>query len=163
MVVGECGVFTVRTAVCLVFIKDRSNLQSVSGNVLNNYGNLPDGRIVSDVVRSVVRSLRRIVELLFSDLEDVGSCLGVGYIVEVRYRLSAALLNGRKYNGLLTVVFYLVLMFALQCLTGLATWAFIPEGTSVNRVILLRGAVSLVFAGLAYAAAAETMERKLSV
>ena len=101
-----------------------------------------------------------IASLLLYLLTRWFAAVTVAFLADV---ICAALLNGRKYNGLLTVVFYLVLMFALQCLTGLATWAFIPEGTSVNRVILLRGAVSLVFAGLAYAAAAEIMERKLSV
>lgn len=81
------------------------------------------------------------------------------YLADV---ISAALLNGKKHNGILSFIVFLALMFALRAIQGLTAGA-LPAGTSINVVYLLRSAISLIYSGLMYVGTAEIMERRLSV
>ena len=73
--------------------------------------------------------------------------------------VSAALLNGKKFNGLISFLLFLAISF-------LVSWAArrLTGGVSdVNTYFLVRGGVLLVFSALMFLGTAEIMQRKLSV
>lgn len=73
--------------------------------------------------------------------------------------ISAALLNGKRFNGLLSFVFFLILSWLIGWVTRQAV-----SGISVsNTAMVVYGLIELVFAGLMYFVTAQIMERKLSV
>ena len=84
----------------------------------------------------------------------------MAYLADV---ISAALLNGKKYNGLLSFVLFLALTIALRVLEKLTVSALVPQGTGINTVYLVRSAATLVFSAVMYVCTAQIMERKLSV
>ena len=84
----------------------------------------------------------------------------MAYLADV---ISAALLNGKKWNGILSFVLFLVLVVALRLLKGLAATLFLPKGTDINTVMLVYSAVALLFSAALYFCTAQIMERKLSV
>ena len=84
----------------------------------------------------------------------------MAYLADV---ISAALLNGKKWNGILSFVLFLVLVVALRLLKGLAATLFLPKGADINTVMLVYSAVALLFSAALYFCTAQIMERKLSV
>ena len=91
-------------------------------------------------------------------------CLLAGWIVTVitayfAVVISAALLNGKRFNGLLSFVVFLTLSWFIGWVAQTAT-ASIP---SINVLLLVDGAISLAFTAVMYVITAIIMERKLSV
>ena len=91
-------------------------------------------------------------------------CLLAGWIVTVitayfAVVISAALLNGKRFNGLLSFVVFLTLSWFIGWVAQTAT-ASIP---SINVLLLVDGAISLAFTAVMYVITAIVMERKLSV
>ena len=82
--------------------------------------------------------------------------IATAYLADVT---STALLTGKKYNGMISFLLFLVLNWAISQLIGLIT------GPIADNVTLLfvYGGLSLVFAAVMYVATARIMEKKLSV
>lgn len=104
---------------------------------------------------------------LLIDMEGMAAfvfCLLAGWILTVitayfAVVISAALLNGKRFNGLLSFVLFLALSWFIGWVARTAT-ASIP---SINALLLVDGAISLVFTAVMYMVTAIIMERKLSV
>lgn len=73
--------------------------------------------------------------------------------------VSAALLNGKRFNGLVCFVLFL----ALSWLVSYVQHAVIPSTVSINSTMLLYSLFDLAFAAVMYVVTAQIMERKLSV
>ena len=73
--------------------------------------------------------------------------------------VSAALLNGKRFNGLLSFILFLALGWAAGWLEGIATRS-IP---SVETSLLIQSGISLLTAAVMYVVTAQIMEKKLSV
>ena len=73
--------------------------------------------------------------------------------------VSSALLNGRKYNGVLSFLLFLL----LSGLTGWITNTVTRGIGTITTMLVVQGLISLVFAFVMYIASAQIMERKLSV
>lgn len=91
-------------------------------------------------------------------------CLLAGWIVTVitayfAVVISAALLNGKRFNGLLSFVVFLTLSWFIGWVAQTAT-ASIP---SINVLLLVDGAITLAFTAVMYVITAIIMERRLSV
>ncbi len=80
----------------------------------------------------------------------------MAYLADV---VSAALLNGKKFNGLLSFVLFL----ALAWLTGWATGKITAGITASTTMLVVDGLIDLGFAVIMYIVTAQIMERKLSV
>ncbi len=78
------------------------------------------------------------------------------YLADV---VSSALLNGKKYNGLLSFVLFL----ALSWLTGWVTGKITAGISATTTMLTVDGVISLAFAAIMYVVTAQIMERKLSV
>ena len=104
---------------------------------------------------------------LLIDMEGMASfvfCLLAGWILTVvtayfAVVISAALLNGKRFNGLLSFVLFLILSWFTGWVAQTAT-ASIP---SINVLLLVDGAIALAFTAVMYVITAVIMERKLSV
>lgn len=104
---------------------------------------------------------------LLIDMEGMASfvfCLLAGWILTVvtayfAVVISAALLNGKRFNGLLSFVLFLILSWFTGWVARSAT-ASIP---SINVLLLVDGAIALAFTAVMYVITAVIMERKLSV
>ena len=91
-------------------------------------------------------------------------CLLAGWILTVvtayfAVVISAALLNGKRFNGLLSFVLFLILSWFTGWVARSAT-ASIP---GINVLLLLDGAIALAFTAVMYVITAIIMERRLSV
>ena len=84
------------------------------------------------------------------------SIITTAYLADV---ISAALLNGKRFNGLLSFVLFLILSWFTGWVAQTAT-ASIP---SINVLLLVDGAIALAFTAVMYVITAVIMERKLSV
>ena len=78
------------------------------------------------------------------------------YLADV---VSSALLNGKKFNGLLSFVLFL----ALSWLTSWITRQVTAGISATTTMLLVDGLISLAFAAIMYIVTAQIMERKLSV
>lgn len=116
-----------------------------------------------DLFRDLINSFNESVRMdapglacfFFSMLTGWISTVTAAFLADV---ISSALLNGKKFNGIVTFGLFL----AIVLLSGWVEGKIIPT-SPVNRYFLLTGAASLAFSGLMYAATAEIMEKKLSV
>lgn len=73
--------------------------------------------------------------------------------------ISAALLNGKRFNGLLSFLFFL----ALSWLSGWVTRQITAGMANAITTMLTYGLIDLIFAAIMYVVTALIMERKLSV
>lgn len=73
--------------------------------------------------------------------------------------ISTALLNGKRYNGLLSFALFLLLAW----LTGWAAERITAPIVSTVTLLMIYGLIQLFFAAVMYAVTAVIMERKLSV
>ena len=104
---------------------------------------------------------------LLIDMEGMAAfvfCLLAGWILTVitayfAVVISAALLNGKRFNGLLSFVLFL----ALSWFTGWVARTVTASIPSINALLLVDGAISLAFTAVMYMITAIIMERKLSV
>ncbi|MBQ7656341.1 MAG: hypothetical protein IJS41_07525 [Clostridia bacterium] len=73
--------------------------------------------------------------------------------------VSAALLNGKRFNGLLSFILFLAISWASGWLEQIAT----QQIPSVETSMLVQGGIALLTAAVMYVATAQIMEKKLSV
>ncbi|MBR2264451.1 MAG: hypothetical protein IJ917_08960 [Firmicutes bacterium] len=76
--------------------------------------------------------------------------------------ISAALLNGKRFNGFVSFIFFLLLNWGCTKVLRLAT-SHVPTSTSVSIPLLVSCCVALVLSVIMYIITAQIMERKLSV
>ena len=72
--------------------------------------------------------------------------------------VSSALLNGKKGNGIVTFLLFLVLNYVLSKLLTL-----VPSTLGIITVLVLQGVIALVLAAGMYVITARLMEKYLSV
>ena len=94
--------------------------------------------------------------LLFYTLTAWINTILIAYLADV---VSAALLNGKKHNGLLSFALFLALAWAAGRISGMAGHCM----ADFNLSMVVQGGVHLVLAGIMYVITAQIMERKLSV
>ncbi len=82
--------------------------------------------------------------------------ISAAYLGEV---ISAALLNGKRFNGVVSFLLILLLLFALSWIQRAATRRI----TELIPLFLTDGAIALVASALMYFLTAQIMERRLSV
>lgn len=93
-----------------------------------------------------------VVDLLVSWLATVS----IAYLADI---ISSALLNGKRFNGLVTFVLFILLSMLLSRIQRL----FVGQGMYLSTQMLAQAAVALVYSAIMYVASAFTMEKYLSV
>ena len=73
--------------------------------------------------------------------------------------VSSALLNGKKYNGIVSFLLFVLLSAVMNWLGQL----IVTRGMTVQTVMGIRSAVALGYSAVMYLASAWIMERYLSV
>ncbi len=106
--------------------------------------------------RPLVIDTPTMAALAFNLLTSWIDTVATAYLADV---VSSALLNGKKYNGLLSFVLFL----ALSWLTTWAAQQLTAGITSAITMMLVYGAIALASASIMYVVTAQIMERKLSV
>ena len=117
-------------------------------------------QMIQDIIKSFNEEIPLTSDALaaftFSLLAGWITTVVTAYLADV---ISAALLNGKSFNGVISFVIFLVLNWAFGWLEGIA----IRNIPNVVTMMLVRGGLSLVVAAVMYVAAAQIMEKKLSV
>ncbi len=97
-----------------------------------------------------------IASFLFSILAGWIGTISTAYLADV---VSSALLNGKRFNGVVSFLLFLVLDWAM----GWTAQQLTASITSINQSLVWSGVISLAFSAVMYFATAQIMERKLSV
>lgn len=106
--------------------------------------------------RAIALDTKTMATLAFQLLSSWILSVSTAYLAVV---VSAALLNGKRFNGLLSFVLFLILGWftswsARQITSGIV---------SIMTTLIVYGLIQLVFAAIMYVITAQIMERKLSV
>lgn len=117
-------------------------------------------QLLQDVIKSINEEIPLTADALaaftFSLLAGWISTVVTAYLADV---ISAALLNGKSFNGVISFVIFLALNWAFGWLVGIASQN-IPN---VITSLLVQGGISLLIAAVMYVVTAQIMEKKLSV
>ncbi len=117
-------------------------------------------QMIQDFIKTINEEIPLTADALaaftFSLLADWISIVVTAYLADV---ISAALLNGKSFNGVISFVIFLALNWAFGWLLGIATRS-IPN---VVTSMLVQGGISLLIAAVMYVLTAQIMEKKLSV
>ena len=117
-------------------------------------------QMMQDMIKSINEEIPLNADALaaftFSLLAGWIATVVTAYLADV---ISAALLNGKSFNGVISFVIFLGLNWAFSWLEGIA----IQNIPNVVTTMLVRGGLSLVVAAVMYVATAQIMEKKLSV
>ncbi len=111
---------------------------------------------VSALNSEISLSWQSLLLLVVSLLTGWLGTISIAYFADI---ISSALLNGKKVNGLLTFLFFILLSVLLGWIQGL----FRFEGQSVDTSLIIQSVVSLVFAAVMYVLSSLVMDRYLSV
>ena len=112
-------------------------------------------QMIQTVNSSVKLDVPHISALVFSMLASWLCTITTAYLADV---VSSALLNGKKGNGIVTFLLFLVLNYALSKLLTL-----VPSTLGIITVLVLQGVIALVLAAGMYVVTARLMEKYLSV
>lgn len=116
-------------------------------------------RWVEEIIHSFNRNIQLdaagLGSLTFGLLTSWIATVTMAYLADV---VSAALLNGKRFNGLLSFALFILLSLLLGWIQG-----HLGNPQSPNSYFLLHGAVALGASALMYVATAQIMERRLSV
>ena len=112
-------------------------------------------QMVQAVNDQITLDASHVSALVFSMLASWLCTITTAYLADV---VSSALLNGKKGNGIVTFLLFLVLNWGISKLVAL-----IPSSLGVITALLLQGAAALVLAGIMYVVTARLMEKYLSV
>ena len=117
-------------------------------------------QMIQDMLKSINEQIPLnadgLAAFTFSLLAGWIATVVTAYLADV---ISAALLNGKSFNGVISFVIFLGLNWAFSWLEGISI-RNIPD---VVTTMLVRGGLSLVVAAVMYVATAQIMEKKLSV
>ena len=100
-------------------------------------------------------SPRGIGAFIFAALAAWLATVSIAYLADI---ISAALLNGKKFNGLLTFALFIAIDVGLNFI-----FKALPKSSSVMQGMILAGLVSIAFSVLMYILSAFIMDRYLSV
>lgn len=106
--------------------------------------------------RKIEIDLRSVAAVIFQLSTAWISMVTTAYLAVV---ISAALLNGRKHNGIISFLFFLLLSW----FTGWITQTLTAPIRNVFDVLIVYGLISLAFAAIQYVVTAWIMDRRLSV
>ena len=106
--------------------------------------------------RALEINMRSMFAVTFMLLAGWISLITTAYLADV---ISSALLNGKKFNGVISFVLFLVLNWASNWVISRATGAIRDNFT----LLMVHGALSLALAAVMYFVTAQLMERRLSV
>ncbi len=112
-------------------------------------------QMIQTVNSSVKLDVPHISALVFSMLASWLCTITTAYLADV---VSSALLNGKKGNGIVTFLLFLVLNYVLSKLLTL-----VPSTLGIITVLVLQGVIALVLAAGMYVITARLMEKYLSV
>ena len=109
-------------------------------------------RMINEEIQlNAVSILCLVTELLASWLATVS----IAYLADI---VSSALLNGKKMNGLLSFLFFILLTVLLHWIQNL-----FRTGTTIEALLLIRAGIALLYSALMYVVSAWVMDRYLSV
>ena len=109
-------------------------------------------RMLNDEIQLNAQSILCLVtELLASWLATVS----IAYLADI---ISSALLNGRKMNGFLSFLFFILLTVLLSWIQNR-----FRTGMAIETVLLVRAGIALLYSAVMYVISAWVMDRHLSV
>ena len=109
-------------------------------------------RMINDEIQLNAQSILCLVaELLASWLATVS----IAYLADI---ISSALLNGRKMNGLLSFLFFILLTVLLSWIQNR-----FRAGMAIETALLVRAGIALLYSAVMYVISAWVMDRHLSV
>ncbi len=109
-------------------------------------------RMINDEIQLNAQSILCLVaELLASWLATVS----IAYLADI---ISSALLNGRKMNGFLSFLFFILLTVLLSWIQNR-----FRTGMAIETVLLVRAGIALLYSAVMYVISAWVMDRHLSV
>ena len=115
---------------------------------------------LSDMLRSINTKItidvRSVLALVLSMLASWMATVSTAFLADI---VSAALLNGKKYNGILSFLFFI----ALNVLMNWILRQFSFSGVSAVGNLYIESAVAVVYAAIMYVISALVMEKYLSV
>lgn len=111
--------------------------------------------LMQSVNKEIVIDVPHVSALFFSMLCAWLCTVTTAYFSDV---VSSSLLNGQKWNWLITFAIFLVLNYAISKLLTL-----VPASLGVITVLVLQGVIALVLAAVMYVITARLMEKYLSV
>ena len=106
--------------------------------------------------RALDINVRSVAAAMFVLATSWISLVSTAYLADV---ISSALLNGKKFNGIISFVLFLFISWGTGRLTSLLTSSIVGN----VPLMLTYGAINLVFSAIMYVVTAIIMERKLSV
>ncbi|MBO4836520.1 MAG: hypothetical protein J5564_02375 [Clostridia bacterium] len=98
-------------------------------------------------------------DLLCLTAELLASWLATVSIAFLADIISSALLNGKKFNGIITFLFFIV----LTVLLNVVQHKLVPAGTGLQAMLLLEALIALCYSAIMYVAAVQVMDAHLSV
>lgn len=113
-------------------------------------------RFISSINEKIPMNADGLAAFTFAMLAGWIGTVVTAYLADV---ISAALLNGKSFNGVISFVIFVALSWAASWLEGIATQN-IPN---VITTMLIQGGLSLLIAAVMYVVTAQIMEKKLSV
>ena len=109
-------------------------------------------RMIDDEIQLNAQSILCLVtELLASWLATVS----IAYLADI---ISSALLNGKKMNGLLSFLFFILLTILLNWIQNR-----FRTGATIEVLLLVRAGIALLYSAVMYVVSALVMDRYLSV
>ena len=108
--------------------------------------------INAEIPLNTIGVLCVVVNMLTSWLATVS----IAFLADI---ICAALLNGKKFNGFVSFLFFI----ALSAVQGWIQGLFRFGAMDVNSVLLIQSAVALAYAGIMYFVSAYIMDHYLSV
>ena len=115
---------------------------------------------VTDILRQINSDLELSAEMMMylvaNALASWLATVSVAYLADI---ISSALLNGKKFNGILTFILFILL-------TALLSWlqrSLVPAGSPFTTLALIDTAVALAYSVVMYVLSALVMEKYLSV
>ena len=129
--------------------------------LVSHYGEL---NRIWEMFTHFIQSINSELQINASGLACLTFCMLAGWISTVTAAfladvVSAALLNGKAHNGLISFLLFLLLAW----FTGWIMQAATAPVHGINESLLAQGCVALLLSALMYTVTAEIMARKLSV
>ena len=113
-------------------------------------------KLVSSVNDKIPLNAQGLASLTFALLTAWISTVVTAYLADV---ISSALLNGKRFNGIISFVIFLALSWVIGWFEDIAT-RNIPDASTA---MIIQGGLSLLTAAVMYVVTAQIMEKKLSV
>ena len=129
--------------------------------LLSRLGQLAEiWQLLTDLLHSINADIHlNTSDLLCLTAELLASWLATVSIAFLADIVSSALLNGKRFNGIITFLFFIVLTVLLNVVQR----KLIPAGTGLQSMLLLEALIALCYSAVMYVAAVRVMDAHLSV